>query len=164
MRIYLQREVLGSSMFLLLADPFFTQSEVKCSSLASNLLPVRKAQVFLISSVACQSYVSCVQQTNENVFFLYLRNAFASVAAFRLKTGNVLGSNKTKVCVTICVSLCAFDGKTALFCALHPADSNSPLPKPTTEKVDLTYFVRTSCRLARSKSRVCRKLRVLQTV
>ena len=112
------------SMFLLLADPFFTQSEVKCSSLASNLLPVRKAKVFLISSVAFQSFVSCVQQSNENVFFLYLRNAFASVAAFRLKTGNVLGSNKTKVCVTICISLCAFDRKTALFCALYPAGSN----------------------------------------
>ena len=101
LRICLHLEVLDSSTFLLLAELFLTESEVKWSCIhhqtfffsAIQCCQCRKTKCFQTFALACPSFLSCVQQTNESVFLENSTNAFA-LQHFTSKTGILLGSNK----------------------------------------------------------------------
>jgi len=154
LRICLHLEVLDSSTFLLLAELFLTESEVKWSCIhhqtfffsAIQCCQWRKAKCFQSFVLACQSFLSCVQQTNENVFCAKSSNAFA-LQHLTSKTERVLGTTKGWRLLLYALYLAQPNKKLCFFLDCIPPSRIWPLPKPTTQNLDFTNLDWKVCRL-----------------
>ena len=106
----------------------------------------RKAKCFQSLVLACQSFLSCVQQTNENVFCAKSTNAFA-LQHLTSKTEREVGTTKRRRLLLYALYLAQPNKKLCFFLDCIPPSRIWPLPKPTTQNLDFTYLDWKVCRL-----------------
>ena len=144
LRICLHLEVLDSSTFLLLAELFLTESEVKWScihhqtffSQPSNVASGGKQNAFRVLFLHVNPFWVAFNKQMRTSFLstwqMHLRESISPqkcISAWK---------QQQKECVTICILLSASEEKVNFFVNCMPPTRIWPLLKPTTEKVDLT--------------------------
>ena len=146
LRICLHLEVLDSSTFLLLAELFLTESEVKWSCihhqtffLSHPMLPVEESKM-LLDFCSCMPILSELRSTNKWKCLFGELDKCICLATFHLKNWNSTWKQQKKLCVTICISFCGCQEKSLFFLNWMSPTRIWPLLKPTREKVDLAYF------------------------
>ena len=131
LRICLHVEVLDSSTFLLLAELFLTESEVKWSCihhqtfffLSHPMLPVEESKM-LSDFCSCMLILSELTSTNKWERLLWEVDKCICVATFDLKNWKSAGNYQKKTFITVCTLSCATKQKTLFFSRLHSAKSN----------------------------------------